>query len=178
MTKNIAASVRARLANAAKATNRPFQELLQFYGLERFLFRFSQTTYRDRFILKGALMLRVWDAPISRPTRDIDLLGFTDNSLETLEEIVCAVCNTDVEDDGVTFAAETVVAVRIKEDADYEGVRVKFNGFLEKARIPMQLDIAFGDVVHPTVVESDYPTLLGMSAPRLRVYPRGQVVGE
>ena len=96
MTKNIAASVRARLANAAKATNRPFQELLQFYGLERFLFRFSQTTYRDRFILKGALMLRVWDAPISRPTRDIDLLGFTDNSLENLQEIVCAVCNTDV----------------------------------------------------------------------------------
>lgn len=87
MTKNIAASVRARLANQARATGRPFQELLQYYGLERFLYRLSQTEHRDRFVLKGALMLRVWEAPDSRPTRDIDLLGQVENEIGTLEAI-------------------------------------------------------------------------------------------
>ncbi len=155
MTKNVAASVRARLANRAKASGRPFQELLQFYGLERFLFRFCQSAHRDRFVLKGALMLRVWDAPTSRPTRDVDFLGFADNSLESLQQIVCAICCTTVEDDGLRFETDTVTATRIKEDADYEGVRVKFDGYLEKARLPMQVDIAFGDMLHPHATEAE-----------------------
>jgi Nucleotidyl transferase AbiEii toxin, Type IV TA system len=88
MNGNVAASVHARLANQARADDRPFQELLQYYGLERFLYRLSMSDYRDRFILKGALMLRVWDAPMTRPTRDIDFLGCTENSIESLEDIV------------------------------------------------------------------------------------------
>jgi hypothetical protein len=76
MKRNIAASVRARLASKAKADGRPFQEVLQYYGLERFLYRISKSEHNDRFILKGALMLNVWKAPESRPTRDIDLLGY------------------------------------------------------------------------------------------------------
>ena len=178
MTKNIAASVRARLADKAKAGSRPFQELLQYYGLERFLYRISQTEHRERFILKGALMLRVWAAPESRPTRDIDMLCYADNSIENLEGLVRSLCNVDVEDDGLVFDASTVAGERIKEDADYEGVRVKFTGFLEKARIPMQLDIGFGDVVHPSAQEEDYPTILEFPGPRLRMYPRETVVAE
>ncbi len=178
MTTNIAASVRARLANQARDTHRPFQELLQYYGLERFLYRLSRSEHRDRFVLKGALMLRVWNAPASRPTRDIDLLGHIDNEISTLENVARDVCDMDVEDDGVRFDAATVSGQRIKEDADYEGVRVKLIGYLENARIPIQIDIAFGDVMHPAADERDYPAMLEFEAPRLRTYPRETVVAE
>jgi hypothetical protein len=178
MTKNVAASVRARLTNRAKSRNRPLQEVLQYYGLERFLYRFSRSKHRDRFLLKGALMLRVWDAPESRPTRDIDFLGYVDNEIETLEAIVREICAVDVEDDGLSFDVSTVAGERIKEDADYEGVRIKFTGFLERARIRMQLDIGFGDLVHPSPEEKDYPTILEFPAPRLRTYPRETMVAE
>jgi Nucleotidyl transferase AbiEii toxin, Type IV TA system len=82
--KNMAASVHARLADIARRTGRPFQELLQYYAMERFLYRLSKSPDAARFVLKGALMLRVWDAPMARPTKDIDLLGRLENSLESL----------------------------------------------------------------------------------------------
>lgn len=178
MTKNIAASVRARLSNEARRSSRPFQEVLQYYGLERFLYRFSRSRYRDCFVLKGALMLRVWDAPEARPTRDIDFLGHVDNSIQTLERITREVCDTEVEDDGMIFSASTVAGQRIGEDAEYEGVRVTFVGALENARIRMQLDVGFGDVVHPPAQDSEYPTILSFPTPRLRTYPRETVVAE
>ncbi len=178
MSDNVAASVHARIANQARAGGRPFQELLQYYGLERFLYRLSKSEYRERFILKGALLLRVWDAPMTRPTRDIDFLGYTDNSIDSLEDIVRAICALKVEDDGLSFDPQHVRGERIKEDADYEGVRIKFTGLLERAKIPMQLDIAFGDVVFPAIEESVYPSLLGYPTPMLRMYPREAVVAE
>lgn len=178
MTGNVAASVRARLSNKARQSGRPFQELLQYYGLERFLYRLSRSRYASRFLLKGALMLRVWGAPGCRPTRDIDLLGYGQNDIDALETMVKEVSTVDIADDGLAFDAQSIVGERIKEDADYEGVRVKFTGYLERARIPMQIDIAFGDVVHPGAEEKDYPTLLGDPAPRLRMYPRETVVAE
>lgn len=178
MTKNMAASVRARLSNKGRESRRPFQELLQYYGLERFLYRLSRSEHVERFLLKGALMLRVWGAPGSRPTRDIDLLGFIDNEIATIEAITRDACNIEVDDDGLRFDPDTVAGERIKEDADYEGVRIKFVGYLEKARIPMQIDVGFGDVVHPAPEEQDYPTILDLPAPRLRMYPRETVVAE
>jgi hypothetical protein len=123
-------------------------------------------------------MLRVWDAPETRPTRDIDLLGFVQNDVEHLVEIIRGVCQVDVDDDGLHFDATTVGGERIKEDADYEGVRIRFRGTLEKARIPMQIDIGFGDAVYPSAQEMSYPTLLDFPAPRLRMYPRETVVAE
>jgi len=178
MSGGVAASVRGRLANQARADDRPFQELLQYYGLERFLYRLSRSDFRDRFVLKGALMLRVWDAPMTRPTRDIDFLGYTENSIDSLEAIIRAICVLEVEDDGLNFDPQGVKGERIKEDADYEGVRIKFTGLLERAKVPMQLDIAFGDVVFPAIAESAYPSLLGYPAPVLRMYPRETVVAE
>lgn len=178
MSTNVAASVHARLANQARADGRPFHELLQYYGLERFLYRLSKSDYRDRFVLKGALMLRVWDAPMTRPTRDIDFLGFTENSIDSLENIVRTICALEVEDDGLNFDPQHVSGERIKEDADYEGVRIRFAGLLDRAKIPMQLDVAFGDVVFPAIEESAYPSLLGYPAPILRMYPRETVVAE
>ena len=146
---NLAASVQARLQNHAHATKRPFQELLHYYAIERFLYRLSTTSHRARFVLKGALMLHVWDAPLARATKDVDFLGRLDNSLENLERVIREVCSAEVEPDGVAFDPATVKTERIKEDADYEGVRVRFVGLLGKARVAMQIDVGFGDVVTP-----------------------------
>ena len=133
--KNIEASVRARLQNKARESNRPFAELLQYYGMERFLYRFSQSEYADKFILKGALMFTVWQVPERRTTLDIDFLGRYDNQVAKIAEVIKEICKTTVSSDGLVFDPETVIGRKIKEDADYEGVRVKFRGFLERARI-------------------------------------------
>lgn len=175
---NLAASVQARLQNQARATKRPFQELLQYYAMERFLYRLSMTPHRARFVLKGALMLHVWDAPLARATKDLDFLGRLDNSLENLERVVREVCTADVEPDGMVFDPTTVKTESIKEDADYEGVRVRFVGLLGKARVAMQIDVGFGDVVTPGAVDITYPALLDFPAPSLSGYPRETVVAE
>jgi hypothetical protein len=146
--------------------------------MERLLYRLSRTPHGRSFILKGALMLRVWNAPVSRPTRDVDLLGHVNNDVENLAAIVREICQTEVEPDGMAFDETTVSAMRIKEDADYQGVRLKLEGKLENARITMQLDVGFGDVVTPPAIEVEYPTLLDLPAPRLRAYPRESVVAE
>jgi Nucleotidyl transferase AbiEii toxin, Type IV TA system len=114
--KNLAASVHARLAQLARRTNRPFLETLQYYAMERFLYRLCRSPYAERFVLKGALMLRVWDAPTARPTKDVDLLGRMDNSLDNLASVVREICAVEVEPDGLMFQETTVKAERIKVD--------------------------------------------------------------
>jgi predicted nucleotidyltransferase component of viral defense system len=178
MPKDIAASTHQRILNQAKESGRPFNELLQYFAMERFLYRLSQSGYVDSFILKGALLFRVWTVPDSRATRDIDLLAFVDNSNDVLVEIVKNVITTSVPDDGLIFDPRSVEAERIKEDADYEGIRLRFNGLLGKARIRMQIDVGFGDVVHPAAIECHFPTLLDHPAPVLRGYPPETVVSE
>ncbi len=170
--KNMAASVHARLAEIARRTGRPFQELLQYYAMERFLYRLSKSPHAARFVLKGALMLRVWDAPMARPTKDIDLLGRLENSLENLSTVVREICAVDVEPDGLVFRPATVKSERIRED------RIRFDGLLARARIAMQLDVGIGDVMVPGPVEIAYPTLLDFPAPRLKGYPRETAIAE
>ncbi len=147
--KNIEASVRGRLQNKARETNRPFSEVLQYYAMERFLYRFSQSDFSDKFILKGALMFTVWDVPERRTTMDIDFMARYDNKVASIEEVVKKVCAVKVTPDGLIFDSNTAMGRKIKEDADYEGVRVKFTGFLERSRIAMQIDFGFGDVIYP-----------------------------
>jgi hypothetical protein len=175
---NVAASVRARLLNRARESKRPFQELLQYYALERFLYRFGISEHKERFILKGALMLRVWNAPMFRPTKDIDLLGIADNSIENIEMIVRSVCSLPAADDGILFDPESVKGELIKEESKYSGVRVKFVGTLEKAKVPMQIDVGFGDVVFPAPKEAAFPTIFDFEAPRLKMYPQEAVIAE
>ena len=130
-----------------------------------------KSPFADRFVLKGALLLTAWRAPLSRPTMDIDLAGRTSNELDHIAELVGAVCEVV---DGTRRRLNSIPPLsrlsRIKEDADYEGVRVKFHATLAKARIPMQIDIGFGDVIVPAPTEVEYPTLLDFPrsrAPRL-----------
>jgi predicted nucleotidyltransferase component of viral defense system len=176
--KNIAASVRQRLLSKAKETGRPFSELLQYFAMERFLYRLSKSHYADDFVLKGALMLTVWEAPLTRPTMDIDLLGRIDNSIETIVEVTREICRQEVEPDGIDFDIATIEAKHIAEDADYEGIRVRFRGSLDTARIVMQLDIGFGDIVIPPPEPMSYPTLLDLPAPHLRGYTKESTIAE
>jgi predicted nucleotidyltransferase component of viral defense system len=176
--KNIVASVHQRLLNEAKRSARPFNELLQYYTLERFLYRLSRSPHAAKFVLKGALMLRAWRVPQSRPTMDIDLLGRTANEIDKIAAIMQEVCVLPVEADGLTFDPVGVRGQRIAEDAEYEGVRVVFSGQLGKARVPMQIDIGFGDVVSPSPVDIELPTILDFPAPRLRGYTRETAIAE
>jgi predicted nucleotidyltransferase component of viral defense system len=176
--KNLAASVQARLQNHARATKRPFQELLQYFAMERFLYRLSKSAHGTRFVLKGGLMLYVWDAPLARATKDLDFLGRLDNSLENLERVVREVCTTEVEPDGMVFDPASVKTERIKDDADYEGVQIRFVGLLGRARVAMQIDVGFGDVVTPGAERINYPALLDLPAPELSGYPRETVIAE
>lgn len=176
--KNIEASVKAQLQNKAKETNRPFAEVLQYYGMERFLYRFSKSKYADKFVLKGALLFAVWQIPDRRTTLDIDFLARFDNEVSAIEKVMKDVCETAVEPDGLKFDSESVKGAKIKEDADYEGVRVKFTGFLDRARIPMQIDMGFGDIVYPKTKVIDYPVILDFPKPHLNGYPQESVISE
>ncbi|MBC8421192.1 MAG: nucleotidyl transferase AbiEii/AbiGii toxin family protein [Desulfobacterales bacterium] len=176
--KNISASVHDRLRNIAKGSSRPFNELLQHFAIERFIYRLSKSPHADRFILKGALMLSVWSGPVSRPTMDIDLLGKIDNSLEEIKAVMRETCKMDVEDDGMIFNEQTVSAARIAEDAEYEGVRVRIKGNLGNARVSLQIDIGFGDVIVPGPGKVAYPALLEFPSPELNAYTMETTIAE
>jgi predicted nucleotidyltransferase component of viral defense system len=176
--KNISASVREKLRNIARQRNADFGLILVKYGLERILFRLSHSAYHDVFVLKGALLFELWTGQQYRPTRDADFLARGENSPERFFRIFRELCSVETEPDGVRFDPDTVSAERIAEAADYEGVRVNLKAYLERAKIPIQIDIGFGDAVTPPPVENNYPTLLGSTAPRLLTYPRETVVAE
>ncbi|QYZ67788.1 MAG: nucleotidyl transferase AbiEii/AbiGii toxin family protein [Gammaproteobacteria bacterium (ex Lamellibrachia satsuma)] len=176
--RNTAASVRDRLLELARQRGEEFQLILTRYGLERLLYRLSQSEYRNRFILKGAMLFTLWDDQMHRPTRDVDFLGFGDSGEAALREIFRNLCNLPVEDDGLVFLADSVGVESILDAAEYGGTRVVLLGELAGARIPIQADIGFGDAVTPEPEEVEYPTLLGYPMPRLWVYPRETVVAE
>jgi len=178
VTRNMAASVHRRLLNRARTEGRPFNEVLQHFAMERFLYRLGRSAYRGRFVLKGALMFAVWQAPPSRYTRDIDLLGRIDNAVESVVSAIQAICQEPAPEDGLHFAAETVVGDRIMEAANYEGVRVRFVAYLGKARIPLRLDIGFGDPVVPGSSLIRLPTLLDFPLPELQGYSRESTIAE
>ena len=177
---NISASIHQRLLNKAMADRRPFNELLQYYAIERFLFRLGQSSYCQNFVLKGALAFLTWQVPLTRPTRDMDFLGFTENSVDNLVHIVQDICAlTPENDDGIIFDPQTVEGTVIKEDAEYSGVRVAFLGYLGKAKINMRLDVGFADIITPHPNEIELQTILeGSSKPCIRAYPPETVIAE
>jgi hypothetical protein len=146
--------------------------------MERFLFRLGVSEHAAKFVLKGALLFTAWRAPASRPTADIDLLGRTSNALDAIVAIVADVCTVEVEPDGLAFDTHSIAAERIAEDADYQGMRVKLRGNLGTARVTLQLDIGFGDIIVPRAQQVRYPTLLDMSPPRIRCYSRETTIAE
>jgi hypothetical protein len=175
---NTAASVKQRLLNRARAQKEDFNLLLTKYALERVLYRISQSPHKNIFVLKGALLFELWTDQTHRPTRDADFLSQGDNSLERFQKIFEGICAMTVHDDGLRFDPASVSVDRIKEDQDYEGIRVTFVGYLEASRLPVQIDIGFGDAITPEPAETSFPTLLENPAPVLLAYPRETVVAE
>lgn len=175
---NVSASVRARLLNKAKADGRPFNELLQYYAMERFLYRLSRSEFADKFVLKGGLMLQMWGGSLRRATKDIDLHKKSAASVEDLIEVVRSCLNAAVEDDGLEFDAKTIVGEKIRLDAQYDGVRIRFAGLLAKARVTVQVDVGFGDVITPGAQPIVYPTLLDFHTPELLGYTPETSIAE
>jgi predicted nucleotidyltransferase component of viral defense system len=176
--KNLPASVKARLANLAREQKEEFQELLSRYGRERLLYRLSVSEYQERFILKGALLFAYWTGAPHRPTRDLDLLGYGDPDIALLEKMFRDLCAVQVQPDGLVFQPDSVNGERIKDEEKYQGARLHMTALLEKSRIPLQIDVGFGDRVVPAPEEIDFPTLLDFPAPQLRSYTRESMVAE
>lgn len=178
MTRDRAASVRARLLNVAKATGTDFNLVLVRFALERLLFRLSTSAYSDRFVLKGALLFTLWYDLPHRATRDADLLGFGPSDTGSMAGVFRDIASVAV-DDGIVFDPASVRVGVIRKDAGYGGVRVTLNGKLANARCVAQVDVGFGDAVTPGPTDAVYPVLLDdLPAPRLRTYPVYTVVAE
>lgn len=168
--KNVAASVKERLRNISVQSGREFQSVFSQYVQERFLYRLSESPYSNNLILKGALLFIAHNISRNRPTRDIEFLGSKiPNEINDLVEVIKEILIVKF-DDGLRFDPDSVEAENITEDGDYEGVRVKFNVFLENSKERMQLDIGFGDKITAGPVEIEFPTLLDFPAPKLKVY--------
>lgn len=181
--RNLAASVRQKLFSRAQERREDFGLVLTKYGLERFLYRLSRSKYRDQFVLKGALLFELWTHRPYRPTRDLDLSGQGDNSIARMKKVFGDVIAQVVEDDGLVFDAKSVRITRIKEEQEYEGLRVNFlarleRARLERARISLQVDIGFGDAIVPDPEEIQYPGMLDFPIARVRAYPKETVVAE
>ncbi|MDT7517023.1 nucleotidyl transferase AbiEii/AbiGii toxin family protein [Rhodoferax mekongensis] len=177
-TPNVAASVRARLLNVAKAQGVDFNQVLVRFALERILYRLTQSPHADRFLLKGALLFTLWYDMPHRATRDADLLGFGASDMESVAQVFRDIAAVPV-DDGIMFDPASVTVEEIRKEAGYGGVRVMIAGDLARARCKIQIDVGFGDAVTPAPVDSVYPVLLEeMPAPRLRAYPTYTVIAE
>lgn len=175
---NVAASVRARLLNIAKAQSVDFNQVLVRFALERILYRLTQSQHADRFVLKGALLFTLWYDMPHRATRDADLLGFGASDLTSIAETFRDIAAVAV-DDGIAFDPASVTVEETRKEAGYGGVRVIITGELAKARCKTQIDVGFGDAVTPAPVDSIYPVLLNeLPAPRLRAYPTYTVIAE
>ncbi len=176
--RNMAASVRDRLFQLSKANKEELELVLTRFANERLLYRLSQSTYKQSFVLKGATLFSFWTGKVHRPTRDLDLLGYGNPQMSHIVDVFKQICGQPVEDDGLQYKIETLTGTVIKEGEEYEGVRIKLEAILGNAKITVQVDVGFGDAITPVAQEAELPTLLTMPAAKLLVYPRETVVAE
>ncbi|MCP5534783.1 MAG: nucleotidyl transferase AbiEii/AbiGii toxin family protein [Akkermansiaceae bacterium] len=175
--KNVSASVRARLLNLSRANGVPLHALLEQYATGRFLYRLAQSEYRERFVLKGAQLFRIWQAEQHRPTRDLDLLGYGDATEAAVQNIFTELTQMSVEPaDGLEWGDVSVSSIR--DDVAYGGVRATVMVHLAGARLSLQIDVGFGDAITPAAVERDWQELLDFPSACLLVYPPETVVAE
>ena len=179
MTSSISASVRARLLNKAKSSGTEFQLFLVRYACERFLYRLGKSAVRDKCILKGASLLAIWMEEPYRATRDIDLLAFGENDEIAVRDVMAAICNIPCPEDGLVLDLETLRVAPIRDNQRYGGQRANLRVLLGSARIHLQVDFGFGDVVVPGPEEARLPILIeGVPAPVLHAYPKVTTIAE
>ncbi len=176
--RNPAASARRRLLNLSRQRGDDFQLVLARYGAERFLYRLGLSEHRERFVLKGAMLFMVWSQDAYRSTRDLDLHGMGQGDPGALRRAIESICTVACPEDGLLFDVESVSIAAIREENEYGGQRVKLSAYLENTRIPLQIDIGFGDRITPRPLLADYPTLLDHPPPRVKMYPRETMVAE
>jgi hypothetical protein len=176
--KNVAASVRDRLTQRARAAGENVQLILTRYAIERLLYRLSVSAHSDKFVLKGAMLFSLWSPTPYRATGDLDLLGIGDPAATALIAAFRDVMKVETADDGVIFLPATLRAEPTRPQDEYAGVRVLFDAMIAGARLPIQVDVGFGDAVTPAAQQIEYPSLLGMPTAKLKAYPPETVVAE
>ena len=177
-TPNVAASVMARLLKRAKLSGEDYQLLVTAYAFERLLYRLGQSSVRDRFVLKGAMLLRLWSEQPYRATRDLDLLRRGDATFDAIRNDLQVILATPAPDDGMVFDAAGLVLEPIRADDEYAGVRLMLPARCGKARLSLQIDLGVGDAVWPDPQLQPYPALLDAPAPEVLAYGRETVVAE
>ncbi len=176
--KNLSESIRQRLKNLSEQRNRPFDEILRYYAMERFLYRLSISSHAEKFFLKGGLMLKVWNSLDHRATMDIDLLARTSNQIDNLHRIITEVSEIAYEEDGITFDTQKLILRNTQIGGDYHGVSSSFSAKLFTTKMPVLIDIGFNDIVIPKPQQIKYPTLLDMPEPTLLGYTLETVIAE
>jgi predicted nucleotidyltransferase component of viral defense system len=174
---NRAASIKQKLLTLAREQGRVYEVVLVRYALERLLYRLSISQHRDKFILKGGMLVTLWLENSNRETRDVDFLGYGENDQESLKTRFIEIMAIAT-DDGLEFDLHGLTATAIREDMAYEGVRLRTLALLERSRIPVTIDVGFGDALAPAALTLDYPSILGMETPSINTYPPAMVVAE
>jgi predicted nucleotidyltransferase component of viral defense system len=173
-----AARIKAKLKKEADSESKDFNYILMHYFIERLLYRLSVSPYAGNFILKGGLLLYTVLGNRGRATRDVDFLARQiKNTPEEMTRIFVEIAKIPF-DDAVSFETERIAVERIKEDADYQGLRIKLTSYLDRSRHNLQFDIGFDDVIVPAPVDMIYPSLLDMEPPRLKAYSLESVIAE
>jgi len=174
---NSPASVRQRLLNIAREQGRVFDVVLVTYGLERLIYRLSISKHRDSFVLKGGMLVTLWIGDENRVTRDADFLGFGDTSEDHLTSVFSQIMSEPT-DDGLVYDVDRLTAEAIRDEQQYGGTRLKTVAHLGGTRIPITVDIGFGDAMTTPNYAVEYPSLLDMPAAHIRAYPPATVVAE
>ena len=173
------ASVKDRLRNRSQQTGKTMQELLTVYGLERTICRLSLSKYKENFTLKGGIFLyALFDGEFSRATTDIDLLAQKiSNGVEDIRAVFAEVFSIKT-DDPLRFDLDTLAAKPITEFKKYHGVNVAIVAYLDRTRIPISIDIGFGDVIYPNRIVMDFPVALSDKSPQIYAYSLCSSVAE
>ena len=172
-------SVKARLKNFAIKSGCTFQEALTYYGLERTIYRISISEYADNFVLKGGIFLyALFGRNYERATTDVDLLAQRiSNGSEEMKSVFQKIFSRDV-DDALVFDVDSITVEDITEFKEYHGLHVSFVGYLDRTKIPISIDIGFGDVIYPEAVKMDFPVILDMESPRVNAYSLETSIAE
>ena len=171
-------SVHQKLHNLQDKTNEPLNNILIKYALGRLLYRLELSGNIGLFVLKGAMLFSLWEQVPRRSTRDMDLLGFGLSSHERLKDIFTQACKVEYAADGLRFDPDNILCEDIREDQEYHGIRVKLTGYLGKARIPLQVDVGFGDAIVPEPEMVEYPKILDFPPAKIRAYQPATVIAE
>ena len=177
MTKAI--SVKDRLKKQAVEDGKTMQDKLVTFGLERTIYRLSVSEYAERFTLKGGIFLyALFDGEYARATMDIDLLAQRiSNDAEEMKKVFCKVFSIEC-DDALRFDLNTLEVINITEFKEYHGVNVSIMGYLDRTRVPVSIDIGFGDVIYPERIKMEFPVLLDMDIPEIYAYSIYSVIAE